>query len=624
MTGSSACILYRQHHPALTERILANFLAQCFQLFNSAVMARNYRSYHCLLTSLSQRLSKDDLKNLIFSCGDVLPPFTAEKITAGTDFFRELKQRGHLGPTNYDYLREKLVLVGRNDLASELPDQLEILFGQASDRSTYFGCVASRVVPVTVPVNFKLPKCCPPDVAHRMFLMCLCEQLTSEEIKKLAFLMCPSHDQDQITAFKLANFLEREESITSVSFIGHLSTCLEAVGRADLAQFLDSLKAPQALLSSLSASQQQLDLKISLFLHSKQQSYDFHMRALAKVENDENARTKLLIPLATQIYKSFSCSSVLPLAQDLQVALQNWSHSDDFDSLIGISLLKVVDFNETYITKHRLFENCKEICLESLHEINEKCHESYQTFDSLMDLYEWSPEVRSELRKNARHRTTPFGTPADLACQYILELCQETCWCNEIQQEKQLIEEQLHTLHSTFTCCCCNVVLLQWLATLLCLSTSSAASNPLNLSKHKDFLLTTVERNKDDIIRLYHFISQMFGQEFMQKVSPLLETVGISQPTEENELLAVNPLTLFFHVFLIKLLAVASLGPDYIGKYDAHLTNNLLKSHISHVSRVLMTSAAAMKKQVEAFREKALAEDRLCRHLIASLTTDDY
>ena len=31
------------------------------------------QEYHLLLTNLSQRLSKEDLKSLIFPCGDILP-----------------------------------------------------------------------------------------------------------------------------------------------------------------------------------------------------------------------------------------------------------------------------------------------------------------------------------------------------------------------------------------------------------------------------------------------------------------------------------------------------------------------------------------------------------------------
>ena len=90
-------------------------------------MANKYCS---LLTNLSLKLSKDDLKSLAFPCGDVLPQAVADKLTSGNDLLRELKQRGQLGPANYDYLREKLELVGRNDLAVMLPDRVELYFGQ--------------------------------------------------------------------------------------------------------------------------------------------------------------------------------------------------------------------------------------------------------------------------------------------------------------------------------------------------------------------------------------------------------------------------------------------------------------------------------------------------------------
>ena len=357
------------------------------------------------------------------------------------------------------------------------------------------------------------------------------------------------------------------------------------------------------------------------------------MGVLAKLESDEKYRTKLCIPLLERAYKFLDHSSVLPLAQDLQVSLQNWRHSDEFDSLLRSSLSIIDDFSKSYIKRFRpLFGVSKEMHLESLQKINENCHESYQAFDSLMDFFKWSPELRNEVRKNAEHRVTPFGTPADLACQYILDLCQETCQCSEIHQEKQLIEEHIHTLHSIFSCCCCYIVLLRWLATLLCLSTSlSNIGNPLDLSKHKDLLLTIVEQKRDDIIHLYHFISQIAGHDFMQKVAPLLETVGISPPTEENqspELPAMNGFVPAFYAILIKLLAVASLRPESIGKYDAYAdlieSRHFLESHTSCFSHVILLTATAMKRQVEAFREKALAEDRLCKHLIATLTSDDH
>ena len=322
------------------------------------------RDYHLLLTNLSQRLSKDDLKSLIFSCGNILPRFAADNITAGTDLFRELSQRGHLGPSNYDYLRDKLEQVGRSDLASLLPDQFEVLFGQVSDiEKMLFGYVSSPAIPTAAvyPMSFQLTKfTSAPSMAHRMFLLHLSEQLTSEELEKLAYLVCPKHCNDQLTAAKirlgLADHLENGENVISMQFIDLLSTCLEAIGRADLAQHLCSLTAPQVLLSSFSTSQQQLDLKISFLFHSKHQSYDFHMRALATLESDDSYRVRLLKPVIKGIYNNYRRSTVLPLAQTLQIVLQNWSHHDDFDKVIRASLQKVFDFNQAYNTRMRFIE----------------------------------------------------------------------------------------------------------------------------------------------------------------------------------------------------------------------------------------------------------------------------
>ena len=117
------------------------------------------------------------------------------------------------------------------------------------------------------------------------------------------------------------------------------------------------------------------------------------------------------------------------------------------------------------------------------------------------------------------------------------------------------------------------------------------------------------------------------GNGFLQKIAPFLESqIGIFRPTENHQWLevpTVNPYVLFFHTFLIKLLAAALLGPSCIGVYDVHLTDQLLTSHTSYASRVILLAASGMKQQVEAFQKRTLAEDRLCEHLITALTTPE-
>ena len=376
----------------------------------------------------------------------------------------------------------------------------------------------------------------------------------------------------------------------------------------------------------------QLDLKISLLFHSKHQSYDFHMRALAALESDDSYRARLLKPVIEGAYNHYHHSSIIPLAQALQMALQNWSsphhHHDHFDKFIRASLEKVFDFNQVYNMRMKFIVDSKsEMHLEQLHEFNSKCFKAYEEFDSIMHIFEWNSEARSELRRKEKCRATPFGTPADIACEYIFDLCQEISHCSELHQEKKQAEKHLQILHDVFGCCYCNMVVLQWLATLLCLSTSFSNTHPLDLSKHKALLVNLVKQIKDDITDLYPIISLIAGNDFLEKIAPFLESqVGVCRPAENHQqpnVPVVSHMTVFFHIFLMKLLAVATLGPDHIGVHDIHLTDQLLTSHTSYASHVILLIASGMKQQVEAFQKRALADDRLCECLITALITTE-
>ena len=66
--------------------------------------------------------------------------------------------------------------------------------------------------------------------------MHLCDQLNSEDMKKLAFLMnLPLHN-DRVTSLELAECFERKGDILSQRMIDNLIPCLKAIGRIDLSQ----------------------------------------------------------------------------------------------------------------------------------------------------------------------------------------------------------------------------------------------------------------------------------------------------------------------------------------------------------------------------------------------------
>ena len=57
-----------------------------------------------------------------------------------------------------------------------------------------------------------------------------------------------------VTALGLAELLEREGGLCSISVTNRLSACLDTIGRVDLAQQLNSLRVPQIVLLSNSLS----------------------------------------------------------------------------------------------------------------------------------------------------------------------------------------------------------------------------------------------------------------------------------------------------------------------------------------------------------------------------------
>ena len=84
-----------------------------------------------------------------------------------------------------------------------------------------------------------------------------------------------------------------------------------------------------------------------------------------------------------------------------------------------------------------------------------------------MDIINWNSSVRDDLKMQ---RTSPFGTPAELACKFILELCQEIGRGSQIsQKEHAIIDSHIQALNSNYYCCCFHVIVLQWLASLLLL-----------------------------------------------------------------------------------------------------------------------------------------------------------
>jgi hypothetical protein len=581
--------------------------------------------YYSLLTDISQRLSSGDIGNLVFSCGHIIPKSVAKTVTTGIHLFQELKQRGHLGPDNYEFLRKHLLLVGRHDLASKLPDQTEVLFGRTSVRDKgYFGCCVSPILPDEISeINSSVLRFSNPKNESRVLLLHLCEQLGAEDVEKVAFLMFPSNYHSCHTAMDLAKLIEEQGGLKSIDTIICLSSSLDATGRADLGDLLNSLKVAQTLLplNSLSSSHQQLNLKMNLFINSKLRSYDFHMRALTEVETDDKVRAKLLSPLAKKAKNFFDPQTISSFAEGIKAALQNSLVSSNYDSLIRTAILEATKANQLYVRRLAVLDESKAPCLDMVCSLREDGYESYKSFNCAMDMLDWNSAIRREFEEDIKRRKSPFGTPGVLACQYIVELCKEISqFSDDFFQET---DQHLLALNSDYFCCCYHVITLQWLASLLCLSSSSDGTL-LDLSKYRDLLSHIVDQKKEEITKQYSQIADIVGLGTLQQLVKQTPSAEICTSDAQQ---SQNPFLLLFNVLTIKLLAMATSGPDRLTMRNVELSfmqmgQTFCNEVVGVASNMIRVSAAAMKKEVEAFRKKVLAEDQLCSRVIAALTID--
>ena len=224
-----------------------------------------------------------------------------------------------------------------------------------------------------------------------------------------------------------------------------------------------------------------------------------------------------------------------------------------------------------------------------------------------MDVLKWNSIVRDELKETVELRKSPFGTSAEVASQYIFEISQEIGQDDQIYQEKERLDRYLRALHGIYYSACYYIIVLQWLASLYCFSTSESSNS--RLCKHKETL--------QHIIQSCKYISEVIGHDVLEKLNiPSPESICTNSDSKPSS--CARPLAHFFNVLLIKVLAVATLGPNHTTLVGPCSVDS--DEALSCGSEMIMASASAMKKQVEAFREKVLSSDPLTSQVLAALT----
>lgn len=231
-----------------------------------------------LMIRISQRLSDSDLSDLKYLCGDIVPESALGSVQFPTDLFTLLQYHGYLGPGTYSFVKKGLSAIGRDDLASMLPE-LEESVSQCCGEG-----------------NALLPKSeC--ELKHRMMLVAIADRMRKDDILKLLYVSTgkvrgSGNDakvtDDAIGALQVLAGLV-ESNFLCCSSYSVLCDLLQQIGRNDLADLVVGF--PGSVPQGFTVKGQALGLMMEV-LRNKKNLYLTHQEKLGRMRDGDSEIVK--------------------------------------------------------------------------------------------------------------------------------------------------------------------------------------------------------------------------------------------------------------------------------------------------------------------------------------------
>lgn len=174
----------------------------------SAVVAQF--EHRLILSAIGQKLSKQDLEEMLFICEAFISESTVEDVPSATVLFRELEHRILVGPGQYDFLKTILNSIGRVDLANKLP--------QPNQKQKVMVDAIVKKASTT---------------SKRSMLLVVSDALRKKDVQKLAFLSSSKYSD----GISLIEGFE-DKGLISTDNYDYLTGKLGEIGRYDLSRLL--------------------------------------------------------------------------------------------------------------------------------------------------------------------------------------------------------------------------------------------------------------------------------------------------------------------------------------------------------------------------------------------------
>ena len=437
----------------------------------------NPELYHfrCSLLTVSQKLRKEEVKDLVYICTEIK---CTENVTKGHDLFLDLEKKGLIVPGNYDYLLDRLLKIGREDLVTHLL--------QCICRSPHTQW----------------------DVSNKML-----DRLLKTGRNKVALY-----------------FMEWMSKTlhTPSTFPAHLMEHLINSGRGDLVMELMGRMSCLHQPRGLQTEQQTMQV----VYHAKQSMCASHKLALLSPTSSTLSvqMNDVIIKCIQEVRESAGMHPEAIFTQwpNLSVCEDNGTIKE----ILSNTLECVFSYADTFRVMVITITDKENLDADHIEMQPKTCNSVIDDFNKVHAITQWNPSERKEILNFKSMRKHPGAIHIQTAVKSISSLCEGLLRRRTIDKAEARINDRLLILETALYALLYSVPMYHWMQTLIQL----AASSKLDLSQYRDTIVKVATEHREPIVRYHNELSQIIGQEGMRKVDSVLKIDEHELPTFPSDI----------------------------------------------------------------------------------------
>ena len=425
--------------------------------------------FRCNLLKVSQKLRSEEVKELVYICTEIK---STEHIAKGHDLFLDLEKKGLIMPGNYDYLLDRLLQIGREDIVTYL-------------------------------------------------LECICQfPHTQWDISNIMLDRLLKTGREEVALYFMKWMWKSLHAPST--FAAHMEHLINS-GRGDLVMELMGRMSCLHQPRGLQTEQQTMQV----VYHAKQSMCASHQAALSMLSF--TATSAQMNDTLTKFHEEVR-KSVGMHPDAVSIQWPKFSGCKHFKEILSNTLECIYPFANAFRDIVTTTNKAENIDVDGIRMPATTCNLTFNNFNKVHATTQWSPGEREAALQLRKVRNIPGSIHIQTAIKSISSICEGLLCMRAIEEAKARINDRLFILETALYVLWCAVPMHHWMRTIIQL----AASSKLDLRQYQDIIVKVATEHREPIVRYHNELSQIIGQDAMKTIDSILKIDKLATSTSET------------------------------------------------------------------------------------------